>query len=181
MGSDKLHDWLQIVGAAAIVASLIFVGMQLKQSQDIAIANQYQARFESAAETARAYIQSDTALKAWGSFLTDKIQSDGSISDEFRAWAQGQSPEEIAFRYWSAYIELKTHDNHLFQYEQGFMEVESWLAFRETFKMMLSAPKELYVVRQIYLDNPGIWRRSFGKYVEELLSEIQTERADSQY
>ena len=181
MDSDKLHDWLQIVGAAAIVASLIFVGMQLKQSQDIAIANQYQARFESAAETARAYIQSETALKAWGSFLTNKIQSDDSLSEEFRAWAERQSAEEIAFRYWSAYIELKTHDNHLFQYEQGFVEAESWQAFRETFKMLLRAPRELYVVREIYLDNPDIWRRSFRMYIEELLSEIETERDDSPY
>ena len=38
MDSQKLHDWLQIVGIAAVVASLIFVGMQIKQSDDIALA-----------------------------------------------------------------------------------------------------------------------------------------------
>lgn len=181
MDSDKLHDWLQIVGAAAIVASLIFVGMQLKQSQDIAVANQYHARFESAAETARAYIQSDTALEAWGSYLTSKVHSDSSLPEEFRAWAEGRSPEELAYRYWSAYIELKTHDNHLFQYEQGFIEAESWLAFREAFKMMLSAPRELFIVRQVFLENPDIWRRSFRTYVEGLLAEIQSEQANLQY
>jgi hypothetical protein len=36
MDSQKLHDWLEIVGIAAIVGSLIFVGLQLKQSDDIA-------------------------------------------------------------------------------------------------------------------------------------------------
>jgi hypothetical protein len=44
MKTNVLNDWLQIVGMVAIVASLVFVGMQLKQSQDIAIAAQYQAR-----------------------------------------------------------------------------------------------------------------------------------------
>ena len=48
MDSSKLNDWMQIVGMFAIVASLIFVGLQMKQSQEIAIAAQYQARAESA-------------------------------------------------------------------------------------------------------------------------------------
>jgi len=38
MDSHKLHDWLQIIGIAAVVASLIFVGLQIKQSDDIALA-----------------------------------------------------------------------------------------------------------------------------------------------
>jgi hypothetical protein len=38
MDSQKLHDWLQITGIAAVVASLIFVGLQLKQSDEIALA-----------------------------------------------------------------------------------------------------------------------------------------------
>ena len=38
MDSQKLHDWLQIIGIAAVVASLIFVGLQIKQSDDIALA-----------------------------------------------------------------------------------------------------------------------------------------------
>lgn len=38
MDSSKLHDWLQIVGLVAVVGSLIFVGLQLKQAEDIALA-----------------------------------------------------------------------------------------------------------------------------------------------
>ena len=45
MDSQKLQDWLQIVGLAAVVASLVFVGLQLKQSDEIALAEV----FESAA------------------------------------------------------------------------------------------------------------------------------------
>ncbi len=43
MNSQKLHDWLQIVGIAAVVGSLIFVGMQLKQSDDIALAEVFES------------------------------------------------------------------------------------------------------------------------------------------
>ena len=38
MDTEKLHDWIQIVGIAAVVGSLIFVGLQLKQADDIAFA-----------------------------------------------------------------------------------------------------------------------------------------------
>ncbi len=36
MDSAKLNDWMQVLGMFAIVASLIFVGLQMKQSRDIA-------------------------------------------------------------------------------------------------------------------------------------------------
>lgn len=45
MESEKMHDWLQIIGIAAVVASLVFVGLQLKQSDETALAE----IFESAA------------------------------------------------------------------------------------------------------------------------------------
>ncbi len=37
MDSAKLNDWMQVLGMFAIVASLIFVGLQMKQSRDIAL------------------------------------------------------------------------------------------------------------------------------------------------
>jgi hypothetical protein len=35
MDSAKLNDWLQVIGIFALVASLIFVGLQMKQNQQI--------------------------------------------------------------------------------------------------------------------------------------------------
>jgi len=37
MDSAKLNDWMQVIGIFAVVASLIFVGLQMKQAQDIAL------------------------------------------------------------------------------------------------------------------------------------------------
>jgi hypothetical protein len=37
MNSDKLRDWLQLVGMLAVVASLLFVGLQIRQSDEIAM------------------------------------------------------------------------------------------------------------------------------------------------
>lgn len=35
MDSAKLNDWLQVIGIFALVASLVFVGFQIKQTQEI--------------------------------------------------------------------------------------------------------------------------------------------------
>lgn len=35
MDSAKLNDWLQVIGIFALVASLVFVGLQMKQTQEI--------------------------------------------------------------------------------------------------------------------------------------------------
>ncbi len=35
MNAEKLNDWLQVIGIFALVASLIFVGLQMKQTEEI--------------------------------------------------------------------------------------------------------------------------------------------------
>lgn len=47
MDSAKLNDWMQVLGIFALVASLVFVGIQLKQTHDIALADQYQSRAQT--------------------------------------------------------------------------------------------------------------------------------------
>jgi hypothetical protein len=37
MDSAKLKDWMQVVGIFAVVASLLFVGLQMKQTHEIAL------------------------------------------------------------------------------------------------------------------------------------------------
>ena len=46
MNKIELNDWLQILGMFGVIASLIFVGLQMRQSQQIALAGQVQARAE---------------------------------------------------------------------------------------------------------------------------------------
>ena len=37
MDSGKLNDWMQVIGIFALVASLIFVGLQIRQTKEIAL------------------------------------------------------------------------------------------------------------------------------------------------
>ena len=70
MNSEKVNDWLQLVGMVAIVASLLFVGLQLKLSQDIAIAAQYQARADAVSGNVGDLLQSAPAMRVIGKILS---------------------------------------------------------------------------------------------------------------
>lgn len=105
MDSSKINDWMQVVGIFALVGSLVFVGLQLKQSQDIAIAAQYQARTEATLNLYSVHIESGFALRPFREHLSETITAqDASMT----AWA------------WVAY------DNHHFQYQNGFLTEDSW-------------------------------------------------------
>ena len=44
MKKVSLDVWIQLVGMLSVVASLVFVAIEIRQSQDIAIAGQIQAQ-----------------------------------------------------------------------------------------------------------------------------------------
>jgi hypothetical protein len=58
-------DIVEVVGIAAIVASLIFVGMQMRQAQRIAVADSYQQQVAAAqADSELAFMYSEFVAKA---------------------------------------------------------------------------------------------------------------------
>ena len=167
MNKERSHDWLQIIGMAAVVASLIFVGLQLKLSQEIAIAAQYQARLDAASGHYTAILQSDTGLRVIGTGLLAEITADANTPPELKAWAASQPVEELAFRTIGATIFLKSHDNVYFQYQAGFLSEEAWTALRAQLRTGLNDPRTW--CRAVFEKNPGIWRESYQKVIQELL------------
>ncbi len=75
MASERFNYWLQILGMVGIIGSLVFVGLQLKQSQEIAIANQYQARLDSAIAIRGNLLQSESLLD-----VTRKVENGEQLS-----------------------------------------------------------------------------------------------------
>ena len=47
MKKVNLDTWIQFIGMLSIVASLLFVGLEMRQTQQIAIASQVDARNQS--------------------------------------------------------------------------------------------------------------------------------------
>ena len=65
MNTERLQDWLQILGIIGIIASLVFVGQQLKQDRHIA---------ES---------------EAWLSYVDTQVALSQLINENAKIWAEG--------------------------------------------------------------------------------------------
>ena len=154
---------------ASVVGSLIFVGLQLRQSQEIAIAAQYQARLDAASGHYTAILQSDAGLRVIGADIMADIASDEVAPPEFKAWAASQPVEELAFRAIGATILLKSHDNVYFQYQSGFLSEEAWEALRMQLNVALDDPRTW--CRAVFEQNPDVWRASYQKLIQEMLDQ----------
>ena len=65
MKNITLRGIVETAGIISVVASLIFVGMQLRQDQDIALANQYHARAETSISNYRSRMESEAYVSAF--------------------------------------------------------------------------------------------------------------------
>jgi len=107
--STSWKDTAELIGIAAIVASLIFVGLQMKQNHEIALAGQYQARAE-------------VTLDLYSTFVEiDDIPNVPALRNRISETVTARSIAEILWL-WIAM------DNHYYQYKSGFLDEESWQA-----------------------------------------------------
>ncbi len=112
MGSvSKLNSFLQTIGAIGIIASLIFVGLELRQTQKIALNAQNQSRTETFIRTAEFLFENDLPMNEW---LTQGVEEkDKDVISTFKHMA------------WWIY------NNDYTQYKSGLMEKELFEAKRD--------------------------------------------------
>ena len=155
---QKTHwkDIAEVVGIAAIVASLVFVGLELRQTQNALMASTYQARAFDAMNAERAIADSEYIGPILAKVDFDDEESlDGLSKEEF--WRLR--------RYYNArMIDL---DNEYYQYQSGYLGDKF---FEGQFKGSVSR-------------NAKRWRRlgvtemrpDFRELVDERLAEIEAE------
>lgn len=170
MDPTKLKDWMEVIGLFALVASLIFVGLQMKQAQDIAIAEQYQVRAIYGAEHVGSYVENEHMLEMQTVVFKSAYES-GEYGDAFKSDYEAFGPEYVITGLIMAGKALVTLDAYYFQYQQGFMEEEAWVAFQYRFK---DALRDDYV-RTTYLRDPYEWRESFQELCDALIVELGAE------
>ncbi len=178
MQSQNLNDWLQIVGAAGIIASLIFVGMQLRQTQKIAIAAQYQARHESSLENLRAHLHSGEVLRIRGTFISESVASDPEIDEVPKALTLELPIEIVAAYQLLSEMNKKTADNLYYQYQSGFLSDEAWNAFRAELKALLSQSGPPGSILRFDIEHyPDQFRESFHELLIQIIAEIDADSA----
>jgi len=173
MDSAKLSDWMQIMGIFAVVASLVFVGLQLKQSQEIAVAAQYHNRAALAIELTNSQLESGN-LRTWG-ILTGKV-GDGLTLTQLREEVASWSAEQWGVQLISGVQNVIQFDNHYYQYQSGFMEEEAWQAYRRLLRFQLSIPNSPVNVAMATFGNN--YRESFVLLCDQLRAETRSKSGD---
>ena len=110
----SLDVWIQLVGMISIVASLIFVGLEMRQSQMIAQASQQQER--------TAYF-----FNLLGSTSESGVDWQSVVMETNSDYGEKFTKAEILRRN-IFHAHLFTYENDYFQYSQGLMPQEVWEA-----------------------------------------------------
>ncbi len=132
-------------GILAIVVSLVFVGLQLRQSQEIAIAAQYQARAQAAQSMYMSLQESGTSLVG-RKRIAEMTPFERYTAENVNRWAWTQS------------------DNLYFQYHAGFLDEESLEGMKYRVERVFRACDRRYIWEEMR----NFLRPSFVNYVESL-------------
>ncbi len=156
----------EIVGILSVVASLIFVGMQLMFDRQLATAEQYQNRAESRKSDFRTMLESD----AYMTFRTELWEG-----GERPAWwteEMEDSAEQLGLSATSIVVSLILQNNSLvhfdnlyFQYDQGLLDEAFWQSSLGVVESMLNNPQ----TRAVWV-NEGL-RRPIMDLVDNLILE----------
>ena len=113
MKKVRLDVWIQLIGMLSVLAGLVFVGLEMRQSQQIALAAQQQERASLVTEIIGTFSETNPPI----SFL-DFLNENLDVSNQNnRAVA-----ETYIYRMWMVY------ENDYLQYELGLMDEDIWLA-----------------------------------------------------
>ena len=107
----SLDVWIQLIGMLSIVFSLLFVGLQMQQSQTIALASQQQARTEVLVDIIGGFDEGD---KSFVDLISGIV--DGSYFDDSNV------VRDAIWQIWMLY------ENDFLQYKLGLMDDEVWEA-----------------------------------------------------
>ena len=158
MNTGKLNNWLEIIGIFALVASLLFVGLQLRQSQDIALSQASQTRTAMSVETIISTTENPYFVSA---------AANGRRYEE-------QTPEEQAATRQYALAVLFAYEDQYFQYTNGFLADDRWQASKRGLRRFMTSASTI-PVRRAYERFPGRYSSSFQKVIDTLITEVDNE------
>ena len=174
MDSAKLNEWLQVIGLFGVIASLVFVGIQLRQDHRIALANTYQARTATLVDMFHARAANSEALSAELRFLGIN-PSDPVSRPSFEIPESAGPLTELEYRagIFVAVATWQQWDNLHYQYELGFMPDDNWLLLRAAIKRNFRKRTLAVVAYDTVTRRP-----TFEKAVEAIIAEVESERSD---
>jgi hypothetical protein len=171
MNSAKLNDWMQVIGIFALVASLIFVGLQMQQDRVIAKVMIYQARASTVAEVTAALASSPDGLAA----QIKSAYGDPNQEIQREGWAAPITAQEMISGRFAFNALLTLVDNSLFQYKEGFLPEDHWSSVRATIK---NAIKAIPFARYHVESTLGLRRDDLRVELIEIMKEVDAEKSN---
>ena len=158
MNTAKFRDWLEVIAIFGVIASLIFVGLEMRQSQNIALSAAYQARADSSMIIRMAAVESEAIQAARGKF------------------SQGQGFEDLTPEEQSAIYSLMAGnmiylENMHYQYVNGFITEEHWQTNLVELEQLLRSNAEW---RRRQVEYCAVYRESFCAEIKAAIERIES-------
>ena len=122
MKKVSLDVWVQLIGLLSIVGGLVFVGLEMRQSQQIAIGAQQQSRAQMSVEGAYVWLEAglDPAIMYKTNTRNFTQEETLAVRNEVNAW-------------------LYIYESDYEQYQLGLMSDEIWKTKEKGLNMLLNA------------------------------------------
>ena len=156
----------EFVGIGAIVASLIFVGIEMRQQQEIAAATHHQERAFKSIDYYFSIMQIDSELgrRAQRQSIIDTSRLVGYD----REYLESLTPKERVQSHMIGIINIFIWDNLFYQYQSGFISAATWQADRSRFRKSLANTS--YIRYEIDHNEKG-YRTDFIELAKKLIAE----------
>ena len=151
---DELNDWLQVIATIGVIASIVFLGLELRQNSDLMRAQIYQARAEIIQETFTATQESEYVIPIL--LKLEQSETDGASIPDTVSLLTAEEKMRLSF-YMNR--QIRHLDNMYYQYELGLIDDE-YIAWW----------------RNIIRNNVGLWFEVLGEDIpgrESFVEEVR--------
>ena len=149
--TEQLQNWLQIAGLGGVILSLIFVGLEIQQSRQIAIADIYQQRTALVMHAQTSNFSPELFIEAR---RKREAGEELDSSDEVIL--------ETAMDVWVSY-----HENNHFQNQMGLLPDEHWETGRNHLRQLMRLERN----RAWWEEHRDVYRDSFAAEVDQIIRE----------
>ncbi len=158
MKREEINDWLQVAGLIGVIASLLFVGYELEQSRDIAMAELYQARAENSTQIFQTGMSDKSAHEAQDKYFR---------GERVTHW------EEVQVHYFLQMFITSWEMNH-FLYQKGLLDQEQWDASLQSIKELFGEE----MMQEYWEGARDEVRASFAGVVDDVIKKSNSEKSD---
>jgi hypothetical protein len=136
----------------------------MRQSQDIAIANQYQARFDSFLSIQLGLLENVHTLRFTGGIVRSQYREIATVDQ--LTLLETTDDEDLGATYLYAFMTLKQFDNLYFQYQAGFLADTSWQPLQAACRAFLAGGAQI-----VYQITRHELRSEFQQLVDEMIDQ----------